>query len=281
MVKGGNLIVVPPEMRHILLKLSHNNVLAGHFGMVKTEQKIRTHFFWPGIKADVEKYVQGCVECTKSKPLNKKHRAPLTEFTAGAPMEKCHIDILGPLPCTKRKNVYILLIVDQFTKWAEAIPLPNQTAEEVAKATVENFIVRMGCPLEIITDQGSNFESNLFSELCRLLEIAKRRTTPYHPSANGQVERLNRVILQALRCFINNRQDTWDEKLPYILGAIRSTVNRSTGFTPNKLMLGREVTNPLKLMTGESPPLQTTHEYLSVLEEEMVSCHKLARESLN
>ena len=168
-------------------------------------------------------------------------------------MEKVHIDILGPLPVTRRQNVYVLMIVDQFTKWVEAVPLPNQKAEVVARGMLENFITRMGCPTEIVTDQGANFQSELFTELCNLLEIAKKRTTPYHPSANGQVERMNRTVMQMLSCVTKNDQNTWDEKLPFIMGAIRSTVNSSTGFTPNKLMLGREVGTPLSFMTSEGP----------------------------
>ena len=279
-VGGEDLIVVPYHLRHNILKLAHENILAGHFGIQKTDIKIRTHFFWPGLKADVETFVKGCAACNKSKPLNKKPLAPLKEFTSGAPMEKVHLDILGPLPCTKNNNVYILLIVDQFTKWVEAVALPNQKAETVARATVENFILRLGCPLEIITDQGTNFQSDLFQELCRLLEIAKKRTTPYHPSANGQVERLNRVILQMLRCVIQEKQDTWDTKLPYLLAAIRSTENRSTGFTPNKLMLGREVQTPLTLMLGEKSPFPSSHEYNRFMNEELRRCYQLARDSL-
>ena len=274
------LVVVPKQLREVVMKLGHDNILAGHFGMDKTYQKIKAKFFWPGMRTDIDTFVQSCNLCNKSKHLPRRHVAPLVEFSAGAPMQKCHMDILGPLPKTKRGNVYILVIVDQFTKWVEAIPLPDQTAEQVARAAVENFFVRMGCPMEIITDQGSNFESELFRELCKLLEISKKRTTPYHPSANGQVERLNRVILQMLRCVIQNRQDNWDEKLPYLLGAIRSTVNRSTGFTPNRLMLGREVHTPLTLMAGGDDRRVSTHAYNLFVEGEMSKCHQLARDHL-
>ena len=83
-----------------------------------------------------------------------------------------------------------------------------------------------------------------------------------------------------LRCVIQNKQDTWDEKLPYLLGAIRSTVNRSTGFTPNKLMLGREVHTPLTLMAGGEEQQISSHAYNLFVEGEMAKCHKLARDHL-
>ena len=96
--------------------------------------------------------------------------------------------------------------------------------------------------------EGRNFESRMFKEVCDLLKIVKTRTTPYRPSANSQVERMNRTILQILRCFIQGQQEYWDLHLATVGMAIRSTVKRQTGFTPNFLMLGREVLQPIDLM---------------------------------
>ena len=92
------------------------------------------------------------------------------------------------------------MVIDQFTKWLECLPLPNQGAEAVAEAFVNEFITRMGCPDIVHSDQGTNVQSELFQSVCRLLDIARTRTTPYHPSSNGQVERMNRTLLQAIRC---------------------------------------------------------------------------------
>lgn len=146
-------------------------------------------------------------------------------------MERVHLDFLGPLPKTRRGNEYILMMVDQFTKWVECVPLPTQTAEETAHAAVDHFFSRFGFPLQVFSDQGRNFESKLFTELCRVLEIHKARTTPYRPSANGQVERYNRTLMDAVRCYIGKHQNQWDQNLQQIAGALRASVNRSTGFT--------------------------------------------------
>ena len=167
-------------------------------------------------------------------------------FHAGYALEWVHIDIMGPLVETQKGNKYILVIVDQFTKWVEAFPLKNQLAETVAGVVVREFVARFGCPLEIHTDQGRNFESELFKEMCELLEIGKARTTSYRPYANGQVERYNRSIAQIIRYCIGDRQESWDDFVGIAVGAIRETVNRSTGFTPNRMMLGREVMMPLQ-----------------------------------
>ena len=142
----------------------------------------------------------------------------------------------------------MLVVVAQFCKWVEYYALSDQTAERVARTLVSEFIGRFGFPLELHSDQGRNFESRMFKEVCDLLKMVKTRTTPFRPSANGQVERMNHTILQILRCFIQGQQEDWDIRLATVGMAIRSTVNRQTGFTLNFLMIGREVLQPIDLM---------------------------------
>ncbi|XP_033759516.1 uncharacterized protein K02A2.6-like [Pecten maximus] len=127
------------------------------------------------------------------------------------------------LYCTWKE--FILMIVDQFSKRVECIPLPSQTAETTAEAAVNQFFSRFGYPFQIFTDQGRNFESKLFKSICEVLRIHKSRTTAYHPSANGQVERYNRTLMDAVRCFIRS-QEEWDLYLPQLAGALRCSVNR-------------------------------------------------------
>ena len=175
------------------------------------------------------------------------------------------------------------MIVDQFTKWVEAYPMKDQQGETVAKIVVGEFIAKFGCPLEIHTDQGRNFEGVLFKEMCALLEINKTRTTSFRPSANGQVERLNYSIAQIIRCFVGEKQEKWDEYVGLAASAIRATVNRSTGFTPNMLMLGREVRCPVDLMLdlGEGGGKHGGTRFGMDLEESWRTAHILAREELN
>ena len=121
-------------------------------------------------------------------------------------MERVHLDFLGPLPESTSGNSNILVMVDQFTKWVECVPLPSQTAEVTARAAVNEFFARFGFPFNIFTDQGRNVESRLFKTICDILQIHKSRTTPYRPSANGQVERFNRTLMDAVRCFVDKTQ---------------------------------------------------------------------------
>ena len=241
-------VLVPQAIQAEIIQLHHDLPSAGHQGRERTKARIKQRYFWYGMSKDIRQYVLQCPDCAANKKPSRYGRAPMINYHAGAPMERVHLDFLGPLPKSAKGNQHILMMVDQFTKWVECVPLPSQTAAETARAAVGEFFSRFGCPFEIMTDQGRNFESKLFVAICKLLKIHKARTTPYRPSANGQVERFNRTLMEALRCFIGKAQTKWDEHLPQLAGALRATVNRSTGFTPNRLMLGREVNCPADLL---------------------------------
>lgn len=190
--------------------------------------------------------------------------------------------MLGPFIESELKNKYILVMVDQFSKWLELAAIPEQTAEQAATKCLCHFIVTFGCPLEVHTDQGCNFDSNLFKSMCEALQIAKTRTSPYHPSSNGQAEIQNRLILQFIRCFSGDKPDQWDKCLPFLSMAQHSNVNRQTGFTPNRLMLGREVILPIDLMLGTDyiTSCQPAHKWVVGLTETMSKVHELARTHL-
>ena len=150
------------------------------------------------------------------------------------------------------------------------------------KCVVDGFISRFACPLEIHTDQGKNFDGKLFTSVFKLLKLTKTRTTPYRPCSNRQVERYNRTLLQLIRCFLSGNQKSQDQHLQQLAGAIRSTVNLRTGFTPNMMMLGREILLPVDLMLGvDKEKLNTSSaEYVDRLRKMLQKVHTLASEIL-
>ena len=170
------------------------------------------------------------------------------------------------------------------TKWVECYPIPDQKAEVIADKFVNDFVARFRCPQYLHTDQGRNVDGNLINSICQLLQVHKTRTTPYHPASNGQVERYNRTILQMVRCFLEGKSRQWDRHLHLLAGALRTVPHRTTGFSPNMMMLEREMTQPedivfgIAMANGRGP--EPTPEYVQALRKVLVEVHNLARERL-
>ena len=146
-----------------------------------------------------------------------------------------------------------MVIGDYFSKYTEAYALPDHTAQKVARVVVEQWICRYGVPRIIHNDQGRDFESHLFTEMCRLLDIEKTKTCPYRPQSDGMIERFNCTVAQMLATFVKGNRKTWDEHLPFLMLGYRSTVHESTQCTPNELMYGWNVALPIDVIAGPSP----------------------------
>ena len=169
-------------------------------------------------------------------------------MTIGSPMARAWIDLTGPWPKSKG-NVYILFFIDHFSKWADAIPIPCKDAKTVAKALVSKIFTQVGCVLQLLSDQGKEFDNLLLTSLCHLLGTDKIRTSPYKASTNASVERLHRSINSMIAKCIDKNQKNWTEVLPFVMSAYRSAIHESTGYSPNYLFYGREVFTPIDLVT--------------------------------
>ena len=274
-------LLVPYILREEVLTECHSSVFSAHFGIEKSTQNVKRRFYWYRLSRDVKRHILECPVCDANKHPHRPLRAALGDFRVGAPMDRVGIDIMGPLPISEKGNTCILVVADYFTRWMEAYPLPDQQAETVARTFVNQFISRFGIPLELHSDQGRNFESELFQHVCQILEITKTRSTPYRPCSNGLVERFNRTLAQMIRSFIGDNPRQWDVYIPLLTGAYRSTENPATGFTPNFLMFGREIHLPIDLLYPRpAEESRTTHEYASGLLAKMQECYSLARDNL-
>lgn len=275
-------IVIPKVLVGKVLSLLHNNVTGGHLGIKKTLSKVRERYFWYRMSTDTRHWCVTCDICESRKSPNRRIRAPLQKYVVGAPLERVAIDIIGPLPKSNKGNLYILVMGDYFTKWVDAVPIRNQKASTVAQKLVDRIISIFGAPMQIHSDQGRSFESDVFQEMCKIFGIEKTRTTPYRPQSDGLVERANRTIENMLASFVSQNQKDWDEYLPLLMLAYRSAQHEATGVSPCQMMLGRHVSLPADLVLGRAEPENSLNmsEYAYKLSQTLEQIHNFARSKI-
>ena len=279
--------VLPEKYRLDLVRELHGGKSSGHLGVKKTTAKVCAKFYWSGIHADVRSAIRQCNVCAKRKSPAKARKVQLQQHAVGTPMQRVALAIMGPLPERDKGNKYILVVGDYLSKWIEAYPIPDQTATTVAEKFVNEFVCRFGVPGDLHSDQGRNFESQIFAEMCSALGIEKTRTCPYNPKSDSMIERYNRTLINMVAMMIEShkRQRDWDEKLPLATFAYRATQQESTGELPNMLMLGREVRLPIDLITEVSADEQeevgaVETDYAGELRQRMRAAHDRAWDCL-
>ena len=235
-------VVLPQE----LIKAAVQDAHAGHLKTGKTLGNLKKSFFFRNMYAICTKYIEGCQTC-QQKDRGRKALAPLGDMPQ--PLGAWHtvgVDVLGPLPQTKKGNKYVIVITDYLTRFVLAVATRDQTAETTAHALMEKFL-EYGLPERLITDNGPNFRSRVLAQMCHHLRTAHLFTTPYHPQFDGLCKRFNRTMASMLRGFVSDHQGDWDLYLPYLLHAYRRAPQESTKETPFFLMFGRPCRAPLDL----------------------------------
>lgn len=276
-------VILPHALRQDILKQMHDGPVGGHFGVERTLTRMQTRYYWFGMKQDVTLWCRTCPSCAARARPCKKPRAPMGTVRVGVPMERIAIDLMGPMNETERYNRYILVVQDYFTKWVEAYPLPDEQAVSVAEVLVTQWVCRYGAPQVLHSDQGSNFQSEVFQRMCQLLGVEKTNTTPFRPQSDGQVERFNATLQEILSATAERCHWEWDLMIPYAVMAYRATKHSSTGFTPNMMLFGREVTEPIDLVVGLPPGHEygkTPPQYVLQLRDRFELAHQIAREAL-
>ena len=236
---GTLQVVVPATLRERLLSIAHNPPISAHPGRSKMYQTLRRDFYWPSMTVDIHFTVDNCDACARNRIKDQRNVYPMKLFPATKPLEYIAADILGPLPKTKHGKRFVLVVTDRFSKLTKTEALRTITSLSVAKAFCRIWVYNYGTPKVLLTDNGGQFTSRFFLNVCRILGIQKVFTTAYHPQTNGQAERFNRTIVAQLRNYVSESQRDWDEWLGPLTFAYNMQVHRSTGTTPFDLVLTR------------------------------------------
>ncbi|UYV67231.1 K02A2.6-like, partial [Cordylochernes scorpioides] len=240
------LLVIPEKKKREIMKEYHNHMSNGHLGVARTMYRIKNKYFWPSMLKDVSEFVKTCHLCQSRKGSNQLPSGLLQPIPpANFPFERIGIDFVGPLPSTKNRKKWIIVLMDYYTRYAETSAVSEATVKEVSKFLVEDIFLRHGAPQYLISDRGSQFTSNLMKEVMKMCKIKHCFTTSYHPQTNGLTGRLNRTLINMLSMYVNTDQKNWDEILPFFTHAYNTTIQETTGYSPFFLMFGREPTSLL------------------------------------
>lgn len=232
--------VVPIAGRKEIIRKVHEEA---HLGFIKTLAKIKEKYYWPRMSTDIKRFCFGCQICKESKTPNVNVTPVCGKpKMCSRPWELISMDFLGPYPRSKKGNVWLLVVTDFFTKFVMVQCMRTATAAAVCTFTENNIFTLFGTPSVCITDNAKVFLSDQFTKLLKQYDVTHWHLSVYHPSPNP-TERVNRVIVTAIRCALNKQTShkNWDESIPQIASALRTAVHDSTGYSPYFLNFGRNM----------------------------------------
>lgn len=228
---------IPNSFRKSVFEKIHN---LSHDGIKTTIRNITSKFVWKNIKRDIKLWSRCCIDCQRNK-ITRHNKAQLQFYSEpDERFDTIHIDLIGPLPPSEG-NVYCLTCIDRFTDWMEVVPIPNATAETVAKAFYSNWVARFGVPHTVVCDRGAQFKSELFKNLSIICGINLQHTTAYHPQCNGKIERLHRTLKSALK---SHNTVKWTDALPTVLLGMRTAIREDKKFSISQMVYGTNIKVP-------------------------------------
>ena len=245
-------LVLPKQLRATAYHWVHTDKTTGHFGITKTQARMKMRFYFPGMYHYVERQVLGCHRCLQKRGLGPRADLMPRNNQKGFPGARWSLDLVGPLTETEKGNVYILTAEDVFTRYPVAVPIPDKTAETVAHAFEKAVVAEHGSFSQLLTDNAQELTGHIIQDVAKILGISKVETVPYNPNSS-KVERFHRTLGDLLRSVVDDNQRNWDDCLPACLLAYRTSVHATTRLTPFFLQHGREAMLPIDLIFPRPP----------------------------
>ena len=221
----------------------HGSPLSGHVGVARTHNLLVPRYYWKNMTDDIKSFIRGCLPCLRRKTPRPRQAGLTSPMLAPDPRYGWAIDSVGKLPVTRDGNQYVLTMINVFTRWVIAVPIPDRSTESFTAALRDHLIANHGCPWVLLSD--GEFRIEELKAACRKLNIYKVETTRENPNANGHIERFHRYMNAALTIYSNKYKHDWDEHLQMIVFAHRCSVHATTGFSPFYLTYGHHPQLPL------------------------------------
>ena len=232
---------IPKSLQRRYYNSIHNMNHAGVRAMIKT---IGSKGTWVNMRTDVTKWTKLCLPCQKNK-INKHVRTPILRIKLPeAKFATIHADIVGPLIVSEGMR-YLFTIIDRFSRWTEAIPIPDLSSSTIIRALYDGWICRFGLPEKIVTDQGRSFLSSDFQNFCTRMGIKHSWTTAYHPQSNGMIERFHRTLKTAIK---SHFPIPWTKSLSTILYGLRTVINEQADYSIAQMVYGTTIKIPADFM---------------------------------
>lgn len=232
---------IAADERQSILEHYHNHHLeGGHAGTRRMNAKLRSLFRWKGMSKDIINYIKRCDKCRLNKPKFKNVEPLVLVDTPASVFESVVIDTIGPFMLSENGNRYGLTLICELSKYLVVIPIPNKDSSSVAKALVNEFVLKYGPMKRVRTDMGTEFCNRLFAEVGELLKLSHFKSTAYHHETVGIVERNHRTFNEYLRSYSEGRDTYWDEYLKAFAFCYNTTPNTTIGdYTPFEVVFGR------------------------------------------
>jgi len=199
-------IIVPRSLRVPILMEVHGGITLGHFGNLRTQQRLKHYAYWQGWKTDVEVFVRRCTTCCRFRRGCKRRQGPLQHATAVPVVQKVHIDLTGPHIRSKDGFLYLLTAICSFTKYLIAVPLRDKSALSEAKELVKHVFLVYGAIEILVHDGGKEFCNEIMQHISQLFGVQRYVVSPYRPSANRMVERVHATINSVFTKTVSNSQ---------------------------------------------------------------------------
>jgi hypothetical protein len=246
-------ICIPNCTKKAILRFHHGSPLSGHLGIAKLKPIINQRYHWPQMDKDLRRWVRGCAACQRRKQYRRSNYGTFRSTISNFPWERAAMDLVGPLPESDDHNRYILTIIDTFSRWPIAIPLPNKKSSVIAEAIYKNLISIHGCPKELFSDKEHTLLADSITLMCKNLGIKRITSSAYAPWQNGHVERFHRFLGASLSIYTSENKRDWDKWIDCVLFTYRVSAHAQTGESPYRLIYNRDPILGADLMMHNYP----------------------------